>query len=119
MLPHEEILRSKYLNLFVRVREGSDSAHIWGILKRRMVQSDCILREGLAPTSNVEREIEKNLEHLKTRRHSPPAYPTTPASEAASSHSEVVPPPPGLSLPPASSNLVGLLPVNGPVGRRI
>ena len=62
VLPHD----TKYLNLFVRVREGSDSAVIWSIVKKRMVASGSILREGLAPQSNMEREIEKFLEHFKS-----------------------------------------------------
>ena len=58
---------TKYLNLFVRVREGTQSATVWGIIKKRMVLSGSILREGLAPQSNMEREIEKFLELFKSR----------------------------------------------------
>ena len=57
---------TKYINLFVKVREGSHSANVWTLIKARMVASGSILREGLAPQSNMEREIEKFLEHFKT-----------------------------------------------------
>ena len=58
---------TKYLNLFVKVREGTQSAVVWGIIKKRMVLTGSIMREGLAPQSNMEREIEKFLELFKSR----------------------------------------------------
>ena len=58
---------TKYINLFVKVREGSQSARAWVIMKARMVETGSILREGLAPQSNMEREIEKFLELFKSR----------------------------------------------------
>ena len=55
------------MNLLVLVRNGSDSETIWKIIRNTVVLNGAILREGIAPASNMERELEKMLNNLKKK----------------------------------------------------